>query len=617
MPTKKKKRVAIFIDGEFIPSFSGATNRFQHLSRALQENTDTEVIILLCDRGWSRPKDIMQEGFKTYLLHPTCFKDQILLKNILIKEKIDFLQFANLELAVSMGIPLANSINKHLIFEAHYDDGEFAKSVGVNKEDLFKIKKLQNIYGKFFDKVISVSEQDVDLLSKNLRIQKSSVVVIPSGINKDDFPNNCFSVKKKRIIFLGNNFFDVNLKAIKKIKESIYPKLKKHGYSFRIIGDISLSEKSALEDKQFEVTGKQEFLYNSFKDSTIALAPVTEGSGIRIKILNYLNAGIPVITTTQGARGFPDKQLLIIEDNIKKYPELILKLMKDSNCLKNLSKRGREYVIQKMSWEKIAKRVSKEYDSLLSNKCTPKENTLSDLSKLKFDEPAWIKEVIQKKRFQRNKPYTIKGKFLLFSKQAPMVASLDGMPCAGKTTFMEKYKKIHKDVIPIKELYIKPNKQNNFLSGDNSVQHYAKAEIKKRIDILSKSKEKNKILMDRSFLSTLAYYYAKSKTHKTNDYDVVSAFFRKNLNSIIIPDIFILLLISTGESTKRRKPLIEEHTEKTWTDKKFLKNLLYFYKSNLYKEFTKNKRIFILDSTNQSKEVMFNKVSGILKKFYE
>jgi hypothetical protein len=49
----KTKKVAIFVDGEFIPSFSGATNRFHYLSRALQKFTDTEVVIILCDRGWS------------------------------------------------------------------------------------------------------------------------------------------------------------------------------------------------------------------------------------------------------------------------------------------------------------------------------------------------------------------------------------------------------------------------------------------------------------------------------------------------------------------------------------------------------------------------------------
>lgn len=614
---KKKKKVAIFVDGEFMPSFSGATNRFQYLSRALQKSTDTQIVVFVCDRGWSKPEDILREDFKVYLLHPESYRDLGLLKDILTQENVDILQFANLELAVSMGIPLSSSLGKHLVFEAHYDDIEFAESVGVNKLTLTNVSRLQESYGKFFDKVISLSQQDIDSLSKNLKIKKSSIAVIPSGVNKDDFPRNCFSVKNKKIIFLGNNFFDVNLRAIKKIKESIYPKLKKHGYSFRIIGDISLSEKSALEDKQFEVTGKQEFLYDSFKDSTIALAPVTEGSGIRIKILNYLNAGIPVITTNQGARGFPRKQLLIIEDNTKEYPELIIKLMRDSDYLKNLSKKAREYIRQNMSWEEIAKRVSKEYDLVLNKEIVSKETVLKKLSKLKYSEPAWIKEVIHKKRFQRNKPYTKKGKYLLLTNKSMHIASLDGMLCAGKTTFLEKYKKTHKDIATIKELYIKPSRQNNFLSGNYGAQHYTKAEIGKRAQVLSKSKDKAKILMDRSFLSTLAYYYAKSKTYRTNEYDIVSTFFRKNLKSIIVPDIFILLLISVEESLKRRAPLADENTEEIWTNKKFLINLLYFYKSDLYKEFTKGRKIFILDSTSKSKEVVFNKVSNILEKFYE
>ena len=110
MPLKTKK-VAIFVDGEFIPSFSGATDRFHYLSRALQKFTNTDVVIILCDRGWSDIGEIAREEFKTYLVNPALFKNVAFLAQILGKEKIDLVQFANLELAVEVGLPLAKNLN--------------------------------------------------------------------------------------------------------------------------------------------------------------------------------------------------------------------------------------------------------------------------------------------------------------------------------------------------------------------------------------------------------------------------------------------------------------------------------------------------------------------------
>jgi FkbM family methyltransferase len=307
----KGKKIAIFIDGEFIPSFSGASNRFHYLSRALQKFTDTEVIIILCDRGWSDIGEIKKEEFETYLVHPSLFKDVAFLTKLLKNQGVNLVQFANLELAVEVGIPLAINLNVHLIFEAHYGDVEFAKAVGASRKTLENIVRMQNRFGKYFDKVIALSDDDIEL-AKNFRIPKREIAIIPSGVNLEDFPINCFNGSSQKVIFMGNLFFDANLVAVRKIKQTIYKKLKYKGYNFCIIGDIARDERKKLSDKNFIIMGRQQNLVDAFGDAALALAPISNGPGMRIKILNYLNAGIPVITTSQGARGFPRKDLLSV-----------------------------------------------------------------------------------------------------------------------------------------------------------------------------------------------------------------------------------------------------------------------------------------------------------------
>lgn len=413
---RKSKKIAIFADGEFIPSFSGATNRFHYLSRALQYYTNTEVIIILCDRGWSDIEKIKDEPFKTYLVHPSLYKNIDLLTDILRAENVDLIQFANLESAIEVGIQLSNNLNRHLIFEAHYDDYEFAKAIKAKGPALNKITHMQNTYGKYFDKVVALSNEDFKL-SRNLKISKKGIAIIPSGVNLKEFPINCFNYLSKKIIFFGNLYFDVNLRAVKEIKKSMYGELIKIGFNFSIIGDISQLEKNKLIDKKFHILGKQNDLFKYMNKSIIALAPVVSGSGIRIKILNYLNAGIPVITTTHGARGFSRKNLLIIENDFKKYPLLIKRLVNDRKKIVNLSIQGRKFVRKNMSWRIVSELVSKEYDQLLKKSVLRKENAIRKILKGKFEDPAWIKEVISKKRFKRNLPFVKSGQYIIISKR--------------------------------------------------------------------------------------------------------------------------------------------------------------------------------------------------------
>jgi glycosyltransferase involved in cell wall biosynthesis len=403
MPIKKKK-VAIFVDGVFIPSVSGAANRFHYLTRALQQHTNTEMVVILCDRGWSEPDLIKRENFRTYMVHPRLFRNVAFLQKILEEEHVDILQFSTLELAIELGIQLSYKLNIPLIFEAHYEDFEFARAIGAPDDVLKNIKFLQGTFGRFFDKVIALSDEDL-ALGEALGVDKKEIITIPSGAEGSDFPTNCFDINSKKVIFFGNLYFAVNLDALKVIKNRLYPKSIREGFNYQVIGDIQQVEKEKLRDFCFDIIGRKDDLYKYFLGSTFALAPVISGSGMRIKILNYMCAGIPVITTTQGARGFPRKDLLIIEDNFDKYVDKMVTLANNERDLKRYSEEGRKFILENMSWEKIAEKASRVYDDALLSGPKPKQKASADVSIIKFDDPPWIKEVIDSGRFSRNLPF--------------------------------------------------------------------------------------------------------------------------------------------------------------------------------------------------------------------
>lgn len=396
----KKLKVGIFIDGGFIPSYDGATNRFQYLSRSLQEN-DVDVVIFFCYRGWSDVSLIKKEPFKTYLFPINNYYNNLnLLTDLIKKEGINILQFNDLEPILSHGIRLSNLTETHLVAEMHYVASNLAKSLGSFPEDIKNIKIQEKIAGKLIDHIICLSEDDEPILLNNMNVSDTRTSVIPSGVDTDGIKFQGPNFEEKTILFLGNLFFEPNSEAVDNIYNHIYPKLNSSGFKFLIVGDCPKKIKDKYKDTNLEFTGTVENLNDVFRKSTIALSPVLEGAGMRIKTLNYLSAGLPVITTSISASGFNNKEVLIIEDDFKKYPDLILDLVKNKKRALKLSKKGRLLMEKKFDWKNIAIKTKATYKKILDNKVRNKNLFNEELSSLNLrKEPVWLEEVKKKGRF--------------------------------------------------------------------------------------------------------------------------------------------------------------------------------------------------------------------------
>src|SRR3989344_8315356 len=103
----RKIKIGIFIDGDFIPSYDGASNRFHYLSRHLALN-GADVVVFHGYRGWSDIKLIRKEPFKTYVFPKQHYYSNLeLIASLIKKESIDIIQFDNLEPVLLQGIRLS------------------------------------------------------------------------------------------------------------------------------------------------------------------------------------------------------------------------------------------------------------------------------------------------------------------------------------------------------------------------------------------------------------------------------------------------------------------------------------------------------------------------------
>jgi len=90
----------------------------------------------------------------------------------------------------------------------------------------------------------------------------------------------------------------------------------------------------------------------------VALNPMLSGSGSNLKVATYLAAGVPVITTPVGARGYDlvDGEHAVMCE-MKDFPDRIARTLGDARLVERLATRGRRLVEGRHDWAAIAEGV--------------------------------------------------------------------------------------------------------------------------------------------------------------------------------------------------------------------------------------------------------------------
>jgi len=434
--SKNKISVGIFIGGDFIPSYAGATNRMHYLSRYLQRS-GVKVVVFHGYRGWTDLQLIAQEPFKTYIFPINkYYNDLDVLANLIRKENIQIIQFNDLEPIISQGIKLSHSTGTYLISELHYVVSDLTKSLGASTGRINSIEKLENVVGKIVDYIICLSDGDKLKIEKKMKISSNKITAVSSGVDLQEIKYWGPNFNTKTILFLGNLYFEPNANAVESIYRNLFFKLQSNGFKFIIVGDCPAILKKKYEHQDFHFTGPVRDLNIIFKQTTIALAPIQENTGMSIKILNYLAAGLPVIATSNAVSGMNDIKNLIIENDIQKYVDIIHDLIINKKNTIELSIAARQFIEKDFDWLKIASRTISIYNKILSRPTRDKSKFINLISTLHLGQPTWLEEAERKGRFANLKSI-IKGKFSY------------GIIQHGKIKIIKSDKSINKDQINI------------------------------------------------------------------------------------------------------------------------------------------------------------------------
>jgi len=222
-----------------------------------------------------------------------------------------------------------------------------------------------------FDAHIVVSQRDAERL-RDLN-SEARIFVIENGVDTAFYSNlevNDESLAH-RIVFVGSMDYHANIDGAVNFAREVWPRLRERRTElvFTIVGKDPAPEVRRLAQiPGVEVTGTVDDVRRFYREAIAAVVPLNVGGGSRLKILEAMAAGVPVVSTTLGAEGLEvqhDENILTADTN-EQLVEAISSVVENEALRNDLSLAGRALVASRYDWSSRGASLFRSYEELLA-----------------------------------------------------------------------------------------------------------------------------------------------------------------------------------------------------------------------------------------------------------
>jgi glycosyltransferase involved in cell wall biosynthesis len=209
---------------------------------------------------------------------------------------------------VDIGRFLARSFHAPLVYRAHNIESQlWRRRVGDRGKIVdgflrhLERRELAAIEG--CDLTLCISELDREWVSRNA--PRARVDVLPVGLAMDRFLRRDLEVVGQQIAFVGGLDWPPNEVGLRWFVEHVFPRVRAAAPQVKLaVLARGAPERPWLRDHPaVELMPQTTDAAALFSASQASIAPLMEGGGVRIKIIESLAAGCPVVATPIGGEG--------------------------------------------------------------------------------------------------------------------------------------------------------------------------------------------------------------------------------------------------------------------------------------------------------------------------
>lgn len=231
-----------------------------------------------------------------------------------------------------------------------------------------QMKQLEQRTLQSCDGHLVCSQRECNLLS--VREPLARLAVAPNGVDAASFASLQDGPIQKRLVFVGQMSYHANVEGIIWFVREAWPRIRAIDPQFRlsIVGaSPGPSVQVLASEPGVEVTGTVPDVRPFYAGAWAAIVPLLTGGGTRLKILEAMAAGVPVISTALGAEGIPviDKQNFLLADTPETWSKAA-DWLQDSSNRSTVVENGRRLAVARFDWSAIGEQVLKLYTAWTS-----------------------------------------------------------------------------------------------------------------------------------------------------------------------------------------------------------------------------------------------------------
>ncbi len=218
----------------------------------------------------------------------------------------------------------------------------------------FKLRIYLSQLLKSFQAVTVVSEQERELIAQYFP-HVENIQVIPNCMNMDDYQDIHAKSSPNTLVFTGSFRYHTNYEAMVWFVGQVFPLILEKIPAAELIITGDHANLPLPSNQNITLAGYVDDIKSLIASSTVAIAPLWSGGGTRLKILEAMAIGTPVVATLKGAEGL-DAQIgehLFVTDRPEEFAGAVINLLLDQNLRQRLATNASQLVRERYDWKVV------------------------------------------------------------------------------------------------------------------------------------------------------------------------------------------------------------------------------------------------------------------------
>ncbi len=176
------------------------------------------------------------------------------------------------------------------------------------------------------------------------------------------------------MIYSGSVTYRPNLEAVQYFVRDILPRIQaaRPDALFKVTGETGAVDTSDLTNPAVIFTGRVPDIQSEVTSSAVCVVPLKTGGGTRLKILEALALGTPVVATSKGAEGLAvtHGENILIADTPAAFAAHVIRVLDDASLRRRLAANGRELIGRLYTWKHIGLALDRVLQEAIESRTT-------------------------------------------------------------------------------------------------------------------------------------------------------------------------------------------------------------------------------------------------------